>query len=87
MPTYGYLCSKCSKETEKLQKMSDEPLKTCPHCSGETLKRLPGGGGGLSFSGSGFYITDYGSPNKGPKDGGEGSGGCCPCGKGGSCKS
>jgi predicted nucleic acid-binding Zn ribbon protein len=43
--------------------MRDEPLKKCPKCHKSALKRLIGGGAGLIFKGSGFYITDY--KNKG----------------------
>jgi predicted nucleic acid-binding Zn ribbon protein len=43
--------------------MRDEPLKKCPKCHRAALKRLIGGGAGLIFKGSGFYITDY--KNKG----------------------
>jgi predicted nucleic acid-binding Zn ribbon protein len=37
--------------------MSDDPVKVCPKCGG-TVKRLIGGGTGIIFKGSGFYITD-----------------------------
>lgn len=78
MPTYGYRCSNCKHELEKLQKMSDDPLKHCPECKKETLIRIPSRGIGLSFSGSGFYVNDYGE-----KKGGAPTtpGSCCPCGK------
>ncbi len=39
--------------------MRDEPLKKCPKCGKTGVKRLVGGGAGLIFKGSGFYITDY----------------------------
>ena len=58
MPTYEYKCSQCEEVFEFFQKMSDEPMKTCPVCSGE-LKRLISGGMGVIFKGSGFYSTDY----------------------------
>jgi putative FmdB family regulatory protein len=64
MPTYEYVCSKCGHQFEKFQSMRDEPLKKCPKCSKAALKRLVGGGAGLIFKGSGFYITDY--KNKAP---------------------
>jgi putative FmdB family regulatory protein len=63
MPTYEYACSKCGHHFEKFQSMRDEPLKKCPKCHKAALKRLIGGGAGLIFKGSGFYITDY--KNKG----------------------
>ncbi len=59
MPTYEYQCTSCKKRLEVLQKISDEPLKDCPQCKNPALKRGFGGGVGLSFKGSGFYITDY----------------------------
>ncbi len=58
MPTYEYKCLSCGHRFEIFQKMSDEPIKVCPECGGE-VKRLIGGGAGLIFKGSGFYITDY----------------------------
>ena len=63
MPTYEYACPKCGHHFEQFQSMRDEPLKTCPKCRKGGLKRLIGGGAGLIFKGSGFYITDY--KNKG----------------------
>lgn len=44
---------------DALQKITDAYLTTCPSCKKEALKRGLGGGIGLSFKGSGFYITDY----------------------------
>jgi putative FmdB family regulatory protein len=63
MPTYEYACSKCGHHFEQFQSMRDEPLKKCPKCHKSARKRLIGGGAGLIFKGSGFYITDY--KNKG----------------------
>jgi putative FmdB family regulatory protein len=59
MPTYEYECPKCGHHFEQFQSMRDEPLKKCPKCHRASLKRLVGGGAGLIFKGSGFYITDY----------------------------
>ena len=70
MPTYEYACPKCGHEFEQFQSMRDEPLKKCPKCRKTGLKKLVGGGAGLIFKGTGFYITDY--KNKGRKEGGEG---------------
>jgi predicted nucleic acid-binding Zn ribbon protein len=44
---------------EAFQSMKDEPLKKCPACKRAALKRKVGGGAGLIFKGTGFYITDY----------------------------
>jgi predicted nucleic acid-binding Zn ribbon protein len=43
--------------------MTDDLLKVCPECSG-SVTRLIGGGSGLIFKGSGFYITDYKKKSK-----------------------
>lgn len=61
MPTYEYVCRKCSHEFDAFQRMSDAPLKRCPKCKGAVQRKI-GGGAGLLFKGSGFYITDYRSP-------------------------
>lgn len=60
MPTYEYICEKCGKEFEVFQSMNDDHLTDCPkkNCPGP-VKRAIGGGAGLIFKGSGFYITDY----------------------------
>lgn len=70
MPTYEYACQKCGHEFEQFQSMRDEPLKKCPKCKKQSPKRLVGGGAGLIFKGTGFYITDYkkksGTPDAAP---------------------
>ncbi len=70
MPTYEYACLSCDHEFEQFQSMSDDPLKLCPKCGKKRLKRLVGGGAGLIFKGTGFYITDYKKKSGGePKTG------------------
>jgi putative FmdB family regulatory protein len=66
MPTYEYTCAKCGHEFEFQQSMSATPLTVCPKevCPRAKwgkgpVKRGVGGGAGLIFKGSGFYITDY----------------------------
>jgi putative FmdB family regulatory protein len=59
MPTYEYRCEKCHHEFEELQSFRDEPLKVCPKCHEEALRRLFGTGAAILFKGSGFYETDY----------------------------
>lgn len=73
MPTYEYVCSKCETEFEAFQSMKDAPLTTCPHCGKKGgVKRRIGGGAGLIFKGTGFYITDY-KPKASPPAGESGS--------------
>ncbi|HAB15181.1 MAG TPA: zinc ribbon domain-containing protein [Verrucomicrobiota bacterium] len=66
MPTYEYTCQKCGHDFEFAQSMSAAPLTVCPKevCPRRPwgkgkVKRGIGGGAGLIFKGSGFYITDY----------------------------
>jgi putative FmdB family regulatory protein len=59
MPTYEYKCDACGNEFEKFQSMSSEPIKKCPKCGKNKVRRLISAGAGLIFKGSGFYITDY----------------------------
>jgi len=59
MPTYEYVCEDCGQEFELYQSMKDDPLKTCTCGKQGKVQRKIGGGSGLIFKGSGFYITDY----------------------------
>ncbi len=59
MPTYDYRCSACGHEFEEFQSITAEPFELCPQCGKNTLKRGLGGGAGMIFKGSGFYLTDY----------------------------
>src|SRR5438477_2833252 len=58
MPTYTYVCDKCGNEVEAFQSMSDEPLKKCPACKKNKLRRTfhPVG---IVLKGSGFHRNDY----------------------------
>lgn len=93
MPTYEYQCATCGNVIEVSQKITAEPLTLCEKCGNHTLKRGPGGGIGIAFTGSGFYSTDYvnrpsdsDAPPSTPSDSKKSS--CCPCGKNkGSCAS
>lgn len=58
MPTYDYVCESCGHEFEAFQSMKDDALRDCPECSQPRLRRVIGGGTGLIFKGSGFYVTD-----------------------------
>jgi putative FmdB family regulatory protein len=57
MPVYEYECSKCGCKMEAMQKINDDPLKTCPSCKGK-LRRLVSLTS-FHLKGSGWYATDY----------------------------
>jgi len=82
MPTYEYECTECGNRFEVFQKMSEDPVKSCPACGGE-VHRLIGGGAGVIFKGAGFYATDYRKNSSGPPCGRDVP--CCgrdePCGR------
>lgn len=63
MPTYEYLCDACGHGFEQFQSMKDKPVRKCPKCSKNSLRRIIHGGAGVIFKGSGFYQTDYRSKN------------------------
>jgi putative FmdB family regulatory protein len=59
MPTYEYKCDHCGHQFDEFQSILADPLKTCPECGEDKLRRLFGGGSAVIFKGSGFYQTDY----------------------------
>jgi putative FmdB family regulatory protein len=67
MPTYGYRCGSCGHEFEIQQRITAQPLVTCPKCGGKLSKMLYPAG--IIFKGSGYYTTDY----KGSGNGSAGS--------------
>jgi len=77
MPTYDYRCTQCGHVFELFHRITDDTPKLCPNC-GSTAVRVPSGGAGLLFHGSGFYITDYrskGYQDKAKQEKGGGSSG------------
>lgn len=57
MPIYEYKCTDCGAHVEKMQKVSDEPLKICEACGGNLKKQISRAG--FQFKGEGWYVTDY----------------------------
>lgn len=57
MPTYEYQ-REDGTTFEVMQRISEQPLTHCPE-TGQPVRRIIGGGAGLIFKGSGFYLTDY----------------------------
>ncbi len=62
MPIYEYRCTKCNEEFEVTQKITDDPLTVHESCGGELKKLITK----TSFvlKGSGWYVTDYPSPER-----------------------
>jgi putative FmdB family regulatory protein len=71
MPIYEYECDRCHHRFEIKQSFSDKPQAECPQCR-ETARRVfhptP-----IIFKGSGFYVTDHRTAEKG-KEGESGKG-------------
>jgi putative FmdB family regulatory protein len=63
MPFYEYECGACKHHTEVLQKISDAPLKKCPECGKQQLKRLISAPV-FRLKGGGWYETDFKSDNE-----------------------
>jgi putative FmdB family regulatory protein len=40
MPIYEYACEKCESEFEVEQRITDDPIKSCPGCKSKKIKRL-----------------------------------------------
>ncbi|HEX8947928.1 MAG TPA: FmdB family zinc ribbon protein [Dissulfurispiraceae bacterium] len=62
MPIYEYECLKCGKTHEVIQKFSDAPLTVCPECKGRLKKLISPST--FVLKGSGWYVTDYASPDR-----------------------
>ncbi len=58
MPFYEYECSACKFYVEALQKISDPPMKKCPSCKKQTLKKLVSAPA-FRLAGGGWYETDF----------------------------
>ena len=59
MPTYEYQCDACGNKFERFQSIKSGPIRKCPKCGKNKVRRLISTGAGMIFKGSGFYITDY----------------------------
>lgn len=57
MPTYEYK-RKDGTTFEIRQSINDEALTECPE-TGQPVKRVITGGGGVVYKGDGWYVTDY----------------------------
>jgi putative FmdB family regulatory protein len=73
MPTYEYLCEKCGHEFEREQRITEEPVKTCPSCRARKVRRLISRTA-FVLKGSGWYSDLYASPKPGKDSASEGGG-------------
>jgi putative FmdB family regulatory protein len=58
MPFYEYQCQHCGHHEEALQKVTDKPLKKCPNCGKNGLRKLMSAPV-FRLKGSGWYETDF----------------------------
>jgi putative FmdB family regulatory protein len=58
MPFYEYECPHCGQREEVLQKIADKPLKKCPNCGKNGLRKLMSAPV-FRLKGSGWYETDF----------------------------
>ena len=60
MPIYEYACGGCGRESEVEQRITEDPIKTCPRCRSRKVKRLISQ---TSFvlKGGGWYADLYSS--------------------------
>jgi len=74
MPTYEYK-REDGTVFELFQNMSDDALTSCPD-TGQPVKRIISGGGGVVYKGTGFYNTDYKNSKPEPACSTEGDNSC-----------
>lgn len=72
MPTYSYQCSACNHAFEQVQRMSDDPIKVCPSCGAEAVRRLINSANFI-LKGSGWYADLYSGGSNKKADGSSGS--------------
>ncbi len=58
MPFYEYQCKSCGHDLEAMQKISEPPLRKCPHCGKAQLQRLMSAPV-FRLKGGGWYETDF----------------------------
>ena len=58
MPIYEYACAACESEFEVEQRITEDPLKTCPKCRSRRIKKLISLTN-FSLKGGGWYADGY----------------------------
>ena len=59
MPIYEYECTSCCNVFEIFQRMTEDPLTTCPDCSGSVKKLMSTSS--FQLKGGGWYADGYSS--------------------------
>jgi len=72
MPIYEYLCEKCGHEFEREQRITEDPVKTCPQCRARKVRRLISRTG-FVLKGGGWYSDLYSSSKPGGASEGDGA--------------
>lgn len=67
MPFYEYECTNCKFYVEILQKISEPPMRKCPSCKKQALKRLVSAPV-FRLKGGGWYETDFKSDQEGKRN-------------------
>jgi putative FmdB family regulatory protein len=57
MPIYEYECTSCCNVFEVFQRMTEDPLTTCPDCSGAVKKLMSTSS--FQLKGGGWYADGY----------------------------
>lgn len=72
MPIYEYSCPDCGHRFDVLQKFSDDPVRDCPSCKAQNVKKLISA---TSFvlKGGGWYKDHYGLKGGGSSESASGS--------------
>ena len=74
MPLYEYGCEVCGHTFERLQKVSDDPVKDCPECGEKDGVKKLVSRTSFVLKGGGWYKDHYGLKSGGSSSGTDGSG-------------
>jgi putative FmdB family regulatory protein len=64
VPIYEYQCEKCGHEFEREQRITEDPVKTCPECRAKKVRRLISRTA-FVLKGGGWYSDLYSSAKPG----------------------
>ena len=85
MPVYEYECKSCENIIEIQQKISEDPLTSCPDCGSEVKKLVSRSS--FHLKGQGWYSDGYsGSSNSSAKKKDKKESGSAPACQAGGCK-